>query len=135
MRWYYMVWVDCITNIRVKKGNEKSWKKISMAAMCSAMTTNLVFCMAILQRNILGYYFYDYDFPFLPEYMSNLVGLLVLYVLPILFVNYLLVFRNNRYEILLKKYPYNEGKLFASYFISSMLIPVILLWIGLIFFR
>jgi hypothetical protein len=57
----------------------------------------------------------------------------VLFILPCVLINYLLIFRNNRYEKLLNKYPNYGGKLAHSYFLTSMLLPLILILI--IFFK
>jgi hypothetical protein len=132
MRLYYMLWVDCITGIREK--DEEGWEIKSMVAMSLSMITNFAFFDAILERNILGRNIYKIDLPFLFKYMANFASFIILFILPVLLVNYLLIFYNKRYEILLKKYPYKKGKLFLTCFLASMLIPIILLWIGIVFF-
>lgn len=130
MRLYYILWVDCITNIRAKE--EKNWKIKSMTAMSFAMMFNLFFIMAILQRNVIGYYFYKINLYFLPKIISNLVNVTALFILPCLVINYLLIFRNKRYEKLLTKYPYKKGKFIVTYLLCSTGIPIILLWISII---
>jgi len=50
-------------------------------------------------------------------------------------INYFLIFYNSKYINLLNKYPYNKGKLFLYYFLCSMFIPIIALWINIIFLK
>jgi hypothetical protein len=133
---YYRVWVDCITRCKLQPANKGSSAVVTMIAMSLAMAWNLALFMAILQRGILGYYFYDLNLSLLPSDIDIVLSFIILYILPPLFVNYLLIFRNKRYERLLTIYPYKyNGKLFIAYFTISLLLPLVLLFIGMIFFR
>jgi len=106
-----------------------------MIFMSMAMTFNYVLIMLLLQKYLSILSFYELKIPGLPPYASNVISFVILFISPCIIVNYLLIFRNKRYERLLKKYPYYQGKLFLGYFLISMLLPIILLWIGIIFFR
>jgi hypothetical protein len=132
---YYRIWVDCITRGRSQKGNRDNWPLGTMTFMSMSMTFNFVLIMVILQQYILGYYFWTIHFDFLPNLLSNVLSFVILFVLPCVTMNYLLIFRNKRYEVLVKKYPYYNGKLFISYFLTSLLLPIILLWMGIIISR
>ena len=99
------------------------------------MTSNFVLVVAILQRHLHLLSFYQLKIPVLPEYVSNVINYVVLFILPCVSINYLLIFRHKRYKNLLKKYPYYQGKLFVAYFLISLWLPVLLLWIGIFFFR
>ena len=131
---YYRIWVDCITKASQQAGNKQNWPVITMVTMTMAMNFNLVLFMTVLQKHILHNYFYHFDLSFLPTYISKLFSYVVLYILPCIAINYLLIFRHRRYEDLLKQYPNSNGKLFLIYFLISMLLPIILLWVGIIFF-
>jgi len=131
---YYRIWVDCIKTGKSQPANKYNWPISSMIFMSAAMIFNFVLVMIILQRYILGYSFYSINFPLLPQYSNNVVSFFILFVLPVVMINYLLIFRKKRYEKLLKQYPYYNGKLFITYFLISMLTPIVLLWIGIIFF-
>ncbi|MCD6068925.1 MAG: hypothetical protein K0S33_3751 [Bacteroidetes bacterium] len=91
--------------------------------------------MTILQKHILGYYFYHIELDFLPRYLSNVVSGIVLFALPVVLMNYFLIFHNHRYKQLQQKYPYYKGKLFMTYFLVSLLLPLVLLIVGLILNR
>jgi hypothetical protein len=130
---YYRIWVDCIKRARLQPANKQNWKVMSMIFMTIAMAFNFVFIMTILERHVFEHYFYKLDFSFLPLRINNILSYLILFILPCGIINYLLIFRNNRYEKLLKRYPYYNGKLALTYFTVSMMVPVLLLWFGIIF--
>jgi hypothetical protein len=128
---YYRIWVDSITRLRSRESNKDNWQIKGMITMSVAMTFNFILLMAILQRNILGCYFYKLSIPFLSNIEDNVLTILVLFFLPCVLINYLLIFRGKKYEKLLGKYPYYNGKLFLGYFLVSLFLPIILLWIGI----
>ena len=132
---YYRIWVDCIAAIKKQPVNKRNWSVKSMLTMSIAMTFNLALVMIVLQKQVFGYYFYRFRVDFLPRYFSNAVSFIILFLLPCVVMNYLLIFRKDRYKRLLEKYPYHNGKLFATYFSVSLLLPVILVWIYIIFFQ
>lgn len=135
MSLFYKIWVDLIVRLRSQPQHKHSWKVPAMVFMTMAMMFNLALFMSILQRNIIGKYFYKLEVDFLPDRISNFISFVTLFILPPIILNYLLIFHNDRYEKLIKKYPYYNGKLFLAYFIPSMLLPIVLIWIGIIFFR
>jgi len=135
MKLYYRIWVDSIKRLRYIEANKYNWKIKSMLIMSSAMTFNFILFMAILQRNILGCYFYKLYVPFLSNLQNNILTILVLFFLPCIIINYLLIFRGKRYEKLSEKYPYYNGKLILVYFLTSMFLPIILLWLGILLYK
>jgi hypothetical protein len=133
---FYKIWVDFIGKINLQsEENKKNWQSTTMLAMTFAMTSNFVLLMIFLQKFIVGHYFYKLDLSFFPKRISTFVGFVILYILPWIIINYLLIFRNRRYEELLKKYPFRNGRLFKIYFLISVGLPIVLLIGGMIFFR
>jgi len=128
---YYRIWVDFIVRLRSKEINKNNWKSKSLIFMTISMTFNLALLMSILQKHILSYYFYKLEIPFLSNYENNIITILVLFISPCFIVNYLLIFRGKRYEKLLERYPYCNGRLFVAYFSISMFLPIILMWISI----
>lgn len=63
--------------------------------MTMAMGLNLVLVMVFVQE-VVGSRFYDLEFPALPAYWGNVIAFFILFLLPPLVVNYLLIFRNRR---------------------------------------
>lgn len=131
MNIYYKIWVDCIIKARSIPANKNNWKRFTMIFMSMVMAINFAMIMAILQRNILQFSFYDFRVDILPgTKLDAFISFFVLYLLPMLLINYFLIFKNNRYEILLEKYKSYNGKLFISYFLASLILPLLLLVIG-----
>jgi hypothetical protein len=135
LRIYYQIWADAIKRARQQPGNRDNWAFMCMFLMSIAMATNLILFMTILQEYILGYYFYQFHIPDMPNFPEKVIRFIILFMLPCLIINYFFIFRNNRYKVFLNKYKFYQGKLFLTYFTISVLLPVILLWIGIIFFR
>lgn len=134
MRIYYKIWVDGILKVRSAKENKNSWKYGLMLLMSVAMGMNIALFMTILQKHILGFYFYELHFSFLPHILSNLFSGIILFLAPPLILNYLFIFYRGRYKELIKKYRSHGGKLFQSYFLVSLFLPIVLLW-GVILFQ
>jgi hypothetical protein len=128
---YYRIWVDCILRLKSIEANKNNWKYKSIASMSIAMTFNLILIMVILQKNVFGY-FYEINFRFLSDFENYILTILILYMLPNIIINYLMIFRDNRFEKFLEKYPYRKGKLFLKYFLISMFLPILLLWGGIL---
>ena len=135
MKLYYRIWVDCITRLRSIEANKDNWQTIGIITMSTAMTFNFVLLMVIIQKNILDYYFYEINIPLLSGFLNYILTILILFFLPCVIINYLLIFRNKRYEKLLKKYPYSNGKFIVTYILISMLLPSILLLIGMFLYQ
>ncbi len=133
MRLYYRIWIDSITRLKSRESNKHNWQLKSMISMSIAMTFNFVLLMMILQRQVFGYYFYELNISFFTSFENYIFTMLFLYISPCVIVNYLLIFRGKRYEKLLEIYPHYNGKLFLIYFLASLLLPLILMWIGVIY--
>lgn len=129
---YYKIWTDCILRATSIRANRQNWKPMTMVFMTTCMTLNFMLLMTILQKHILHRYFYEINFDFLPRYLENVLSFVILFILPATILNYLLIFRDDRYEKLIKKYRYHNGKLFLTYFLISMFLPLALLLIGII---
>ena len=125
--------MDLIT--RAQDVNKNNWQSKSMLTMSIAMTFNFVLFMLILQREVLGYFFYELNIPSFTSFENNIFTMLILYILPCVILNYILIFHGKRYEKLLNKYPYYNGKLFLAYFVTSLLLPIVLMWIGILFLK
>lgn len=130
---YNRIWVDCIVRARKQPNNKHNWQTGTMIFMTLAMAFNFVLIMTILEKFVFRNYFYKIDLSFLPVRFSNVITYLFLFILPCGIMNYLLIFKGKRYERLIKKYPYYNGKLFISYFIISMMLPIVLMWGAIIF--
>lgn len=128
MNFYYKIWVDCIAKARSIPANQNNWKWYTMIFMSMSMALNFMVVMAIFQRKILGYSFYHLNIDIFPGgKLDAFISFFILFLLPVLLINYYLILRNRRYEVLLKKYKSYNGKLFISYFLLSLMFPALLL--------
>lgn len=136
MKLYYKIWVDCILRARSLPQNQGTWKLLTMSFMSMAMAIKFMVLVAILERYILKTNFYKLDLDIFPGNILDVFSsFFILYLLPMLIINYFLIFYNGRYEKLIQKYPYRNGKLFGVYFALSMLGPVLILCIAFIINR
>ena len=101
--------------------------------MSTSMTFNLILLMVVLQREVFGHFFYEINISTLSGFENYAFTMLVLYLLPCVIINYLLIFHRKRYEKILVKYPYYNGKLSLVYMLISLLLPIVLIWIGIIY--
>lgn len=133
MKIYYKIWVDAI--VRLKSLPDRGmWKFFSMLYISMAMAINLCTIMAILGRHIVIFRIYDLEIDIFPgTKLDAFISFFILFLLPPLIINYLLIFRSKRYKILVEKYPSQNGRLFALYFLSSILLPFVLLLVAYIF--
>ena len=129
---YYKIWTDCILRAKSIRDNRQNWKRMTMIFMTTSMTLNFLLIMTILQKHILNNYFYKINFDFLPDPIENVLSFIVLFIIPPTILNYLLIIRNDKHEKIIKKYRYHDGKLFLTYFLISMFLPLFLLLIGII---
>ena len=133
MSLYYKIWSDCITRLRSLPKNQENWQLKSMIIMSTSMTFNLILLMVVLQREVFGHFFYEINISTLSGFENYVFTMLVLYLLPCVIINYLLIFHRKRYEKILVKYPYYNGKLSLVYMLISLLLPIVLIWIGIIY--
>lgn len=125
---YYSIWVDCLLRIKAQPSNQRDWRVKSMVLMTAAMTFNWLLVINVTEFAIVGRPFYEINFYFLPDELGTLLEFFILFIAPWLIVNYLLIFRNDRYQKLLTIYPYKEGRLFLTYFLSSIFVPIVIMW-------
>jgi hypothetical protein len=131
---YYKIWVDAIVLERSKKGEQGSWKAFTIIPISILQGINLltlIFLIRILTHKgipvVLSLNI------FRERAINTFFGGALIFFIPFLILNYLLVFYNQRYESLVKIYRDSNGKLYRNYFLWSVGIIVIPLVIKLIF--
>lgn len=129
MKLYYKIWADALY---VGKKNSKDWKWMLQVHFAMLMSLKFRLFMAILQRNILGFKFYEFKAKLFPNDIMNITfEYLLLYYLPFFVINYYLIFYENKHEQIVNEYKNYNGKLFALYYFLSLLPLVIFLLVGL----
>lgn len=126
---YYRIWVDCIVRAKQQPQNKKNWPQVTILIMSMCMSFNFLLIMFILEQYVFGKFFYNIIFNFLPQQIDYLLNFLILFYLPCLGLNYLLVFANKHYEHLLSKYRYHNGRLILIYLSISLLLPLVVVWV------
>ena len=133
---YYKIWVDAIIKINRNPILKKDWKWMTHAHITTMMGLNLMFISAIIQKNLIGKFYYDINFKiFLNENLNGFIESIFLYFLPPFLLNYFLIFKNNKYENLLEKYKDIRGYYFFSYFFGSIIIMLSFIIFGFIYFQ
>ena len=66
------------------------------------------------------------------DFWNNLLSPLVFFMLPWFLLHYYLVFWKNKYQTFLPEYKYRNGKLFLSFFMCLIFIPIAFFLISLI---
>lgn len=128
---YYQIWADGIKKFRSNEENKGVWKIYAMLFTSMAMAFNFATVMATLEKAFAGRFSYDVNILFFRESRLNgFASFFILFVLIPLALNYLLVFRNDRYEVFITKYKTFGGKLYATYLVASFALPFILIIIG-----
>lgn len=127
--------MDCIKRAMLQPANKGNWKTGTMIFMTLAMSSDFILIMTGLEKYVFKKTIYTIDFALFTERINDILSYLILFILPCWVINHILIFHNKRYVSLLEKYPYYNGKLFLSFFTISMLLPIVLLLIGFLFFR
>jgi hypothetical protein len=121
---YYKIWVDAIVWEKATNGKRRNWKVFTLLPISLCEGINLLTLCFWLHIPI----FIDiklFSFKPLNGFLSFFISLLF----PFLILNYFLIVYNNRYESLIERYKYHNGKLYLWYFLSSVgafIIPIII---------
>jgi hypothetical protein len=128
MKLYYKIWVDTLVRVKAQPQNKGRWKTLSFVFISIAMALNFITIISILQRNVLGATFYNLEIDVFPgTKLDALLKFVILFLLPVVIVNYLFIFHNKKYEMLIEKYKTHNGKLGITYLLLSYFLPLILL--------
>ena len=126
LKLYYKIWVDTLVKLRSQQQNKGKWKILSFVFISMAMALNFILLISIFQRNILNYTFYSFDLDIFPgTKLDALLKFIILFLLPVVTVNYFLIFHNKKYEYLIQKYKSYNGKLGIIYLLTSYFFTVL----------
>lgn len=135
MNIYYAICADAITQARSVSANKNNWKRVVMTGITIPMVFNFVILITLFQK-LVGLSFYNIHITVFPTHkMNSFCSGFILYVLPIIILNYFFLFYKNRYEKIVPKYKTHKGKLFATYLLGSSFIMIISLVCLAIFYK
>lgn len=117
---YYSFWVNVIVDGRKNQPNRTDWKISLFLLITVCNSFNLFVIMLWLKYfNIVSF---DINVDFMPNTIINgALEYIVEFASPFIILNYFLIFRNNRYEKLIEKYPPNNSKFPIIYNLFSIL--------------
>lgn len=131
---YYKIWADAILSEKSKRGKDVNWKTITLISVSLLQGLNLFVLLFILRWLTHG------QMPILlPLSIFNMSALnsacaiILIFFAPFVILNYPLIYYNNQYLEIIKKYPYQKGKLYRNYFLWSLGVIVIPIVFKLVF--
>ncbi len=124
---YYLIWVDAIVGFRKNNPTMRyDWKFTVFVTNTTCNALNLFTIEVLL--NIFGIKTFLVKIDIFPlPLLNSFAGFVIQYASIFIILNYFLIFRKERYKILIQKYPNKNGKLAMAYGISSALIGFILM--------
>lgn len=127
---YYRIWADAIIAGRARRANGGSWKLFTIVPMSLLEGVNLftlfLWMKVLVNRNLPLVLPVDI---FNNRIINGAVSILVTFFIPFVLLNYLVLFVNNNYEFVLKKYHGEKGRLYKKYALISLgvlLVPIII---------
>lgn len=118
---YYTIWTDAIHAFRKKNPQREDWKcyLFFLITFCNALNLFVIF----LWLKFLKIINWNLTIDISPStFINNAISFCFYFSFPFVLMNYLLVFRHNRYSKLIDKYPNRNGKFAMSYGILSVLL-------------
>jgi hypothetical protein len=131
---YYKIWVDAIELTKSSKAEGKNWKLFTIIPISVLQGINLLTILlwirALSNRKFMVLIPVSV-FNAIP--FNTFISVVLTFFLPFLILNYLLIFNNNRYQMLMKIYNPRNGKRYFWYIALSLGIFVIPYLLKLIF--
>lgn len=129
LKLYYKIWVDAIVYEQTKHGHFRNWKPYTLIPISVLQGVNLLTIFFWLSTfNLKIDIFLDFDlFPgkMIDSFLSGFITLFF----PFILLNWVLIFRCKRFEILVEKYEYKKGKFYLIYFLATIgvfIFPIII---------
>ena len=125
MNIFYAIWADAINYERKKNGGEEHWKPFTFSYMSLLLSFNIATLLSVINF-ITGYSIANkieqlVTFPD-SELLTNFSWATVTLFIPSMIINYFFVFYKRKYEYILNKYKFKNGKLLLSYFILTIVL-------------
>lgn len=130
---YYKIWVGAITLAKKKAGQGGSWKLLTIIPISLLNGINLftlLLWLRALSSKELPVLFPMEIFSVKP--LNSFFSVVIVFFIPFIILNYLLIFNNQRYIHLLRMYSGKGGKLYFRYICISvgiLAIPFVLQWL------
>lgn len=125
MKIYYALWADAINYEIIKNGGEGHWKPFTFSYMSLLLSFNIATLLSAILF-FTGYNIADkieqlVTFPN-SELLTNFSWAIVSLFIPSMMITYFLIFHKKKYNRILIKYKFKQGKLLLVYFILTIVL-------------
>ena len=119
---YYALWADAIY-YQKEKGDAENWKFLTFFYL------SFLFCWNIVTLFSITLFFTGYDMASeireilafsSSKMIGNIVWAIIVLFMPTFGLNYFFIFYKKKYEFILKRYKFKNGKILLIYFIISV---------------
>ena len=131
---YYYIWSDAIISIQKNKKNTGDWKRSLMYIMTMLMSFNIA-TVCIWTSNICNKIGMSNPIS-LPEFkifrvenFNSFLSGFISFILPCLLLNYICVFRKDRYKKFINKYPHRNARIVVIYMFATILLFLVPIYV------
>lgn len=127
---YYKIMISSIYTAQNNGFMSDIWKFASSLYFAFATSIYMLFIYLILNNYLLENRldFFLIKFTIIGKY-NFILNMMIYFIVPIMILNHLLIFKNNQYKYLIKEYKKNYNKkIFLYYFIIAILFIYIILF-------
>lgn len=135
LKYYYILWVDAVWYIRRKEKDSNTifFPLVYMAAplFCNIFSLTFLLDFVGIKINLIG----------IGNYLLSLINIhhkhlgVILTCFLVCITNYFVIFKDNKIDFLMEKYPNSKGKIFIPYLLISIFGPILFITIALLLNR
>jgi hypothetical protein len=128
MNQFYAIWADAINYERIKNGGEHHWKEFTFCYMSILLSLNIATFFSAIQFftgyniNTFTISINNYLTFFSNRSISSMLWAVINLYIPSMCVNYFFIFHKRKYEIILSKFKFKNGRLIFTYFCLSVVV-------------
>ena len=133
---YFNIWANAFFIIKSNPAFKRDWKIVTLIVMSIPQMMILAFFMAIVQREVLSHSFYNLKLSITNiESIDSTLEFLILYLFPLLLINYFNIYYNKKYLKIIDDYKIGKKNYFLFYFLILTFFPLLILIIALLINR
>lgn len=125
MNIYYALWADAINYERIRNGGAGHWKGFTFSYMSILLSLNIMSLLSLILF-LTGYditsKIYEVLMSFQSKLLRDFIWAIVVLFIPSMGFTYFFVFHKKKYEYILSKYKFRNGRLLLIYFILTVIL-------------
>lgn len=125
MNIYYALWADAINYERTRNGGTGHWKTFTFSYMSILLSLNIMTLLSMILF-FTGYditsKIYEVLMLFQSKLLRDFIWAIVTLFIPSMSVTYFFVFHKKKYEYILSKHKFRNGRLLLLYFLSTIIL-------------